>query len=197
MKARTRALTNQISNRVNPERIGGEAIGGATNSTKLSIGAWSASASARQRPKEVNVKTLIHRVSLAAVVLALLAGGTVYSQSPSILVANIPFDFHVGTATLPAGSYIVKPADFTAGVLQIQNKDNGKSALAPTFAGSPTNRETQPKLVFNRYGADYFLSKVCNPYRSIIHQLPRSKAEKEIARNTGAAQTTEVALEKK
>ena len=96
------------------------------------------------------MKTRIVQVSLTATVVVLLAVGAIYAQSPSKLVADIPFDFHVGDATLPAGSYIVQPTGLPIPVLKIQNRSNGKGAFAVTLPGSTANPSVQAKLVFNR-----------------------------------------------
>jgi hypothetical protein len=194
MRARSWIWNNHISKRVNPERIGGEAVGSATNSTLLKFGTVFASAGAQLRLEEVTMKRRISLVTLTAMVLVLLAVGTVYAQSPSKLVANIPFDFHVGQATLPAGTYIVnRPAGLPLHVLKIQNKNNGKGVMTIALPGSIGSSSNQAKLVFNRYGADYFLSEVCSPYDWATHQLPMSKAEKEIARNVGGGKAEVIA----
>ena len=61
---------------------------------------------------------------------------------------------------------------------------------------APSKNDGEAKLVFNRYGTDYFLSQVWNPDESIVRGLSRSKAETEIARKSGNAHTTLVALKK-
>ena len=140
------------------------------------------------------MKKHVIRFALAVAVCLWLTGTLGYSQSPSSLLANIPFDFHVGKAMLPAGAYIVnRPANMLSHILKIQNTTTGKSALISTLPGSSANPSNQAKLIFNRYGADYFLSEVCNPYNWATYQLPKSKTEKEIARNADGIKTEVVA----
>ena len=122
------------------------------------------------------------------------AGAPGYSQSSSRLLADIPFDFHVGQATLPAGTYVLeRPSNTYPQVLKIQNTATCKSALTNTLPGSVTNASSQAKLIFHRYGDDYFLAEFCNPYHSITYQLPKSREEKEIARNANGVKTEVVA----
>jgi len=141
-------------------------------------------------------KQVIHSIFVVGVCMW-MTGALVYSQSLPKLVADIPFEFHVGQAMLPAGAYIVNREgnDFT-NILKIQNATTGKSAFTFTMPGSSANSPNQAKLIFNRYGSDYFLSKVCNPYSWGTYQLPKSKTEKEIARNA-LSEKAEVVAQKR
>lgn len=143
------------------------------------------------------MKKQVIQSTIVVAVCLWLTGGLVYSQSLPKLVADIPFDFHVGQAMLPAGEYIVNKSEGALShVLRIQNAITGKAAFASTLPGSITNSSSQPKLIFNRYGADYFLSEVRSPYQSVTYRLPKSKDEKEIARN-GIGVKSEVVAQKR
>jgi hypothetical protein len=119
--------------------------------------------------------------SLAAIAfLALLSVPVIQAQS-SMLVANIPFDFHVGKASLPSGVYDIKP--LTPETLMIRSKDGQQVAVAATIpVNSPESLNTG-KLVFNRYGDQYFLSKALRPGGSTGQQLLKSRTEIEVAKN--------------
>lgn len=76
------------------------------------------------------------------------------------LVANIPFQFNVGDATLPAGEYTVaqiNPASDQV-VLQIRAIDGSRTAIVPMISKT---RKTNAGagLVFNRYGNKYFFAQ--------------------------------------
>ena len=76
------------------------------------------------------------------------------------LIANIPFQFHAGDATLPAGEYTitqVNPASDNA-VLQIRAKDGGRTAMA-SMSSSIRKSSDGAALVFNRYGNKYFFAR--------------------------------------
>jgi hypothetical protein len=77
------------------------------------------------------------------------------------LRADIPFDFAVGGATLPAGQYRVSyDAVATPDVLMIRSQDGRHNALVlaePVDTGQPTK---QARLVFQREGASYRLYEV-------------------------------------
>ena len=84
----------------------------------------------------------------------MLTATSVYAQSSSALVANIPFEFVIGNRAFPAGEYT-----FTYRVrnaIQIQSRDRGESMFVLT--GPPKGKNTSNELRFNRYGEKYFLS---------------------------------------
>jgi len=75
---------------------------------------------------------------------------------------NVPFDFTVGKVSLPAGSY---------------------SGLNPGQVSEAT------KLIFHRYGDQYFLAQFWNLGSETGYELPRSKAEREIGRHVAQPKT--------
>jgi hypothetical protein len=103
----------------------------------------------------------------------------VYAQSSGNLKASIPFNFVVGGKPLPAGEYSVKPVSQVAVV--VQNKDNLSSAIVLTTTVEASKIQEVGKLVFNRYGDQYFLSQIWTPAASTGRQLSKSRMEREIA----------------
>jgi hypothetical protein len=121
---------------------------------------------------------------------AMLAVPVIQAQSET-LVASIPFEFHVGKALLPSGVYDVK--SLNPGTLLIQSKDGSSSAISLTIGVSSGKTQDTGKLVFNRYGDQYFLSKIWKPGSSTGRELPKSRSEIEMARNMSKPEATEVA----
>ena len=121
----------------------------------------------------------------------MLAAPVVQAQS-GMLVANIPFQFNVGKAVLPAGEYRVKPMH--PSTFLIQSKDGHQSAVAITIGVSSSKEEDTGKLVFNRYGNQYFLSKVWRPGNREGRELLKSRAEIEIAKSVSSPEATTVAV---
>ena len=136
-------------------------------------------------------------ISVAAVILMLFTSAAV-AQSARELVGDIPFSFHVGQSTLPAGAYIVKKCTTASGsqYITIRSMDGTKVMMQKTLPTAVGNRDAQPRLIFNRYGSDYFLSRVLSPADGIGQELFKEKREKELAlaANGGKASTTDVAL---
>ena len=115
----------------------------------------------------------VYRVLIALTLFAVLMVPATQAQS-IILQAEIPFDFAVGNKWLPAGEYqVTKPNSH--GVILIQSQDARSSALAMTIGGQAGKTGHVGKLVFNRYGEQYFLSKIWAPWvrhRSRTEQVP-------------------------
>ncbi len=113
-------------------------------------------------------------------VVLMLVSATVKAQSGSKLEIKIPFDFTAGAARLKAGIYRVKRmSDRT---LSIQKTDGTKTAVLNTPLHL-RSRDSQAgrRLVFNKYGDQYFLSQVWLEVDN-GRQLFPTKAEERAAR---------------
>jgi hypothetical protein len=116
------------------------------------------------------------RNRLATFVFALAAAGAVHAESEPI-TANIPFEFTVGGKKLPAGNYSIR--DLTSpGTVALQRRD-GKGAVITLTQSESVKTYAAPQLIFHRYGARYFLSRVDFP--SHRNTLPADKVERELA----------------
>src|SRR5271169_6182803 len=105
--------------------------------------------------EDVMKRNLIGILSLVVMSLLLNATGA-YAQSYA--KANVPFDFKVGSAQLPAGTYDIKLDSAAAPAVMIQN-DEGKAGALSNARREPA-RDTQAKLVFHKVGDQYFLAEV-------------------------------------
>jgi hypothetical protein len=125
------------------------------------------------------------------IALTLFAGLMVpATQAQSIILkADIPFDFVVGDKQLHSGEYNVKQTH--PGVMLIQSKDARSSAMVLTTAAEAGKISDVGKLVFNRYGDQYFLSKIWASDSG--RQLPKSRLEREVAQRLSESGTTVVA----
>jgi len=104
------------------------------------------------------------------------------TQAQSIMLkAEIPFDFVVGDKQLHSGEYHVRQTH--PGVMLIQSKDARSSAMVLTTAAQAGKISDVDKLVFNRYGDQYFLSKIWASDSG--RQLPKSRLEREVAARSG------------
>ncbi len=94
--------------------------------------------------------------------------------------ANIPFDFVIGTKTLPQGTYTVKFLETSPNVLVISGQDNNEGAIALSITVSAEDTEdNSPKLIFHRYGDQYFLSQVWSGAGLVGKELLQSQQERE------------------
>jgi hypothetical protein len=114
---------------------------------------------------------------LSLVVMSLLLNTTgAYAQSYA--KANVPFDFKVGSAQLPAGSYVIKVDDSSSGVIMIRNGQTSAAAVSTARRESP--RTTAAKLVFHHVGNQYFLAEIWKNSDTDGMIVPASKQEKEL-----------------
>jgi hypothetical protein len=112
-------------------------------------------------------------------VTLLLAASAAFAQTKQgDVVADIPFPFVVARQTLPAGHYIVSPAN--ADALGIHDANN-RGTFVPTLNAQRPVNDNSCKLVFHRYGDTYFLSEVWVAGNSHGRTLFRSRAERELA----------------
>ena len=115
------------------------------------------------------------------------------TQAQSIMLkADIPFDFVVGDKRLPSGEYLVKSLHQKA--TQIQSTDARSSAIVLTTGMQAAKISNTGKLVFNRYGDQYFLSKIWVPSSDMGRQLPKSRFEREVAQRFSDGGTTVIAV---
>jgi hypothetical protein len=125
----------------------------------------------------MKTRTILMAAAMSLTVLA----STRVAQAQEQLVVTIPFDFAAGSANLPAGDYSVKlgPTDHT--ILLINRDNPAVSMFLTANSAAAVEPQTQSKLVFNRYGDRYFLSKIWMEGHTEGRQLPKSGREKEIA----------------
>lgn len=116
---------------------------------------------------------------------ALVTTGGVMAQGRAVR-ATVPFDFTVGDKLLPAGNYEITQVSNAA--IELQDRDKHVAIFAHTNYDSRQSRNGS-KLVFDKYGDQYFLSEVlCQP-SAINVNLQTSKAEKQARMQRASLQT--------
>jgi hypothetical protein len=119
----------------------------------------------------------------ALLVLSLMLA-TVSAYGQSVLVkANIPFEFSVTGATLPAGAYTIQSLTAEGMVLSIRDSDMKAQEMVLAIECESRNDAQQSKLVFHRYGDRYFLAQVWVAGRNLGHRIPKSPRETEVAKD--------------
>ena len=119
---------------------------------------------------------------LFAAALALLVT-TAASAQTTKMKADIPFKFIVNRATLPAGAYSVESLDEAGSVLAIRGPDPKANSLAMSNSCRSANPASQTKLVFHRYGDQYFLYQVWIQGKTNGREFLPSPREKEVAKD--------------
>jgi hypothetical protein len=95
--------------------------------------------------------------------------------------AEIPFDFSVGNKKLPKGEYTIETVNDAGGVLLIRHVKKGKAVNFTVVRGKELEKPKM-KLVFHRYGEQYFLARIWDDSTNTILKLDKSKAEKRAAK---------------
>jgi hypothetical protein len=131
---------------------------------------------------------------MSSLVGALLAVGVGQAQAGigETIEADIPFAFHAGDARFPAGKYVVEPLGQDQNVMEIRSLDGDQAAA---FMVRSTQAETNPmqtELVFNKYGDQYYLSKLFDEGSLDGAVLTESHYEKLMKKGRGKAETHRV-----
>jgi hypothetical protein len=115
--------------------------------------------------------------------------GKASAQIVGDLDADIPFQFHVGNKELPAGKYrihIQDDSDLT--VMEITSVDGSSFALFQVQESDANAAPAKSELIFNKYGDDYFLSKLFDEGNPSGSKVIESRYEKQISRGAVVAQ---------
>src|SRR5437762_14141693 len=109
------------------------------------------------------------------VVITVLSITAIHAQSPTTGKAHIPFDFSVGNKTIAAGDYAIERIN---SVWMLRGVDNRRQMLLSIVAPTPKQTMDDSKLVFHRYGGQYFLAAFETSYSKF--DLRKSAAEKSL-----------------
>jgi len=128
-------------------------------------------------------------VAIALLSSVLTAGAHAQTSSAQKVVANIPFAFHVGQTRLPSGKYtftVVNPSSDRK-ILRIRNADGRASAMILTTSAL-RNATDDAKLVFHRYGDQYFFAQAQlggDPTSLAAVKSKAERAEQQAIANSG------------
>ena len=118
-------------------------------------------------------------ITVFAIAVCLLASfaatGTVSAQDHGA-TATVPFNFNVGDSWVPAGTYMMTSDMSNPKVIFIRSKD-GKTALL-SVTQSEDRRSDAGRLVFTKYGDQYFLHEILCSLCGMNVAFPGSKHEK-------------------
>ncbi|MCA1603107.1 MAG: hypothetical protein LC776_16220 [Acidobacteria bacterium] len=126
--------------------------------------------------------------------LLMVAAISVNAQqlSENKIAVNIPFDFAVGETKLLAGKYTLRRIISTSSADQvlIQNAEARMDMhTGITRPNRATETQRQSKLVFNRYGDQYFLSQVWMAGSDTGRDLFQSRNERNLAKESKLARS--------
>jgi len=111
-------------------------------------------------------------------VLGLLPSVISHAQAGNQFTVTIPFNFYVAGKTLPAGQYHVGRSTEDSEGLVLRGADGRTGVFVLTRGIQTAEVPQQSKLVFRRYGDQYFLGEVWISARSNGRGLPSSRKER-------------------
>jgi hypothetical protein len=137
------------------------------------------------------------RIAALTLFVTTFAVGSARAQNPANLRVTVPFDFLVGAEKLPAGDYVVRAQDSRT-AMKIQSLDENGAAYFLIHPVQGRSIQNGSRLVFHKYGDQYFLSQVWIAGRANGEELNRTNSErnlrKEIARRAGQPETVAVTV---
>lgn len=131
------------------------------------------------------MKTRIRILSIisSTIMVMTLASLSVQALSARVLVAKVPFNFYVKDKALPAGEYRIEAIQVGGSpALKIQSSDGWVTAIVAIRLVSAESHHLESRLVFNRFGDQYFLSQIQGFEENSIHTLTRSRVEDALAK---------------
>lgn len=131
------------------------------------------------------------RSTLLGLTVLLLA--TAAQAQQTNVSATVPFDFMVGDRAYPAGEYTVNSLSGNGIVLRIENIQASDKVIVLTNSCASVQPAAGTKLVFQRFGDNYFLYQVWTAGNSAGREFAMSKAEVHIAKNYGKPELVLVA----
>lgn len=130
------------------------------------------------------------RIALVIVALVILVTASP-AQMGTFITTSVPFPFHVGNNHVPAGDYRIAYYG-NNGILVVANADAQEVLAVQGYLAKHNDATSTPKLVFHKYGSNYFLIGVRMPGRK-MHALPQSSSEREFLTKAAPEEVTLVA----
>ena len=101
------------------------------------------------------------------------------------VTADIPFNFVVDKASLPAGSYSIDSVS-SSKALMFRGDNAQENLIVLSNRTETLNASPNTRLVFHRYGDQYFLAQIWVQGETAGRQLRITRREAEVAKNTQA-----------
>ena len=131
-----------------------------------------------------------------AMSLALLMSAAAQAQTTHLTI-TVPFEFTAGNVQLPAGEYEVTAVGPWGGpTLSVHNVNSNAATLVLSTSCRSQKPTSDAKLVFYRYGQQYFLAEVWNRHSSVGNQIQIKSRQTQLARNQSKDEVVLIASEK-
>ena len=129
-------------------------------------------------------KHLFTTMAIAMFITTIAVASAQAQNAPTVSV-SVPFDFEVAGKTLKAGDYQVR-IEGSRSSLKLENRDTLHTTFVMISSLERRDIQNESKLVFNRYGSQYFLAQVWLAGRSSGQEVRLSSTERGIRRELAA-----------
>lgn len=136
---------------------------------------------------------IVRLASISAVLLGAIAlNAQSTTTTRTFLEANVPFAFFAGGVQLPAGEYrVYHPGN--PYVVVIEKKDCSARAMTYVRPSVANANQNTTKLLFNKYGNQYFLAEIWTELGQERHQCFKCRTEQALIAKTQKAEIVMVA----
>lgn len=137
------------------------------------------------------MKKAFQMLAISAVVLVgLVASASAQSTSASTRM-KVGFDFNVGNTQLPAGEYRIKIVnnDHARKLILVESLEGKPQAIVAGLPSQGSDELAGGEVQFTRYGDKYFLNSIRMGNEQIVHQLLKSRSEREAERESAKTAT--------
>ena len=128
--------------------------------------------------------------TLITICLLFTAATLLAQTTPSqrLMKVNVPFSFAAENHFLPAGEYLVQTVtpERSIRIISVDGKHSAIVNTLPNYAKSPSENS---RLVFHRYGDEYFLTQVWTGGQNVARNPLSSKRAMEIASSGGVPES--------
>jgi hypothetical protein len=133
---------------------------------------------------------------LLAMSLTLLISAAAQAQTTHMKV-TVPFEFTAGNVQLPAGEYeVTAPGPWGGATLSVQNVHSHLASVVVSNSSRSQKAAADSKLIFHRYGQQYFLAEVWNRDSFAGREIRINPRRTELAKNQSKDEVVLIASRK-
>ena len=138
-------------------------------------------------------------ILIAIAAFVIVSTPNAFVQTGKTVKADVKFDFQIGEGIYPAGEYVIeRVSPQSDNILQIRSSgDANKKQIIVAGVANAGKRQT-PKLVFQKYGENYFLTRIFLDTEQWGYSIQRLRRQRENEKNLAVAslETIEIRLAK-
>ncbi|HSA93476.1 MAG TPA: hypothetical protein VLE48_10730 [Terriglobales bacterium] len=139
-----------------------------------------------------------HTILAVLLLMMVAATATANAQSDRSITVKVPFDFVVENQKLPAGEYRVQALHSDRSDRMLLRREGGGAVTTVfTLPVRTLDAASESKLVFKRYGSQYFLSQIWMQSADAGREVLIGRAEQEAAKANGSKRLVVLAQKQK